>query len=217
MKDDIRYKVADSLIRIGAVHFRQEPPFRFTSGTYSPVYVDCRRPISFVLERNLIISAAVEILSDSQFDVIAGGETAGIPYAAILAHVLGKEMVYVRKQPKGFGKNLLIEGEFKPGSKVLLVEDLTFDAQSKVQFCSTLRGAGAVVNTTFSVFNYGLAKGTERLHESGLTLAYLTDWNSLLEVATRSRHFTSEQAIIVRSFLEDPEQWTTNTVSTKKQ
>src|SRR6185436_2994242 len=112
---NIRRVVAESLIRIGAVHFQQEAPFRFTSGIYSPVYVDCRRPISFVSERNLIIRSALDILSDFHYDVVAGGETAGIAYAAILAHALEKELVYVRKQNKGFGRNLLIEGDFNPG------------------------------------------------------------------------------------------------------
>lgn len=199
--------IAEVLFSIGAVHYSETPPYRFTSGVLSPVYVDCRRPISFSAERDRIIHAATQTLQHVDFDVIAGGETAGIAYAAILAHVLHKDMVYVRKQPKGFGKNLLIEGEIQAGAKVVLVEDLTFDAKTKVRFTHALRESGALVDTTFSIFNYGIRQCTERLKENGLTLLSLTDWASLLSVGARDSRLTNTQASVVRSFLTDPEHW----------
>jgi len=202
-----RDAVAHALLRIGAVHYYEREPYKFTSGVLSPVYVDCRRPISFVEPRNLIVEAATRTLDTSSFDVVAGGETAGIPYAAILAHVWGKEMVYVRKKPKGFGKNLLIEGELRHGARALLVEDLTFDAQSKIRFATALREGGARCDTTLSVFNYGVASSVSRLSENGLRLEYLTDWESVLKVAVELGRFSEQQRAVVLAFLRDPPNW----------
>lgn len=207
MTNNISDSIAEALFSIGAVHYSETPPYCFTSGILSPVYVDCRRPISFTAQRDRIIHAAMQVLRKLDFDVIAGGETAGIAYAAILAHVLHKDMVYVRKQPKGFGTNVLIEGEIQSGAKVLLVEDLTFDGKTKVRFSHALREAGSLVDTTFSIFNYGISQCDERLKENGLDLLWLTDWVSLLSVAVRAGRLTNDQVSVVRSFLTDPEQW----------
>ena len=116
------------LLEIEAVLFRPEDPFTFTSGRSSPVYVDCRKIISFPRARSALMDMGVELLSRDvgfeSFDVVAGGETAGIPFAAWMAERMGLPMVYVRKKPKGFGRNARIEGTFPEGARVLLVEDV---------------------------------------------------------------------------------------------
>jgi orotate phosphoribosyltransferase len=122
--DDAALMTARILLEIEAVSIRPSEPFTLTSGWASPVYVDCRKVISFPRARRAIIDAAVaqierEIGFES-IDAIAGGETAGIPYAAWIADRLGLPMLYVRKKPKGFGRNAQIEGIFKPGARVLL-------------------------------------------------------------------------------------------------
>ena len=108
-------KIAEKLINIGSVQFSFDNHFTLTSGLKSPVYVDCRRIISFVEERDFIMGEAINYFqkNDLQFDLIAGGETAGIPYAAIISEKTKKPMLYIRKKPKGFGKNQQIEGVFK--------------------------------------------------------------------------------------------------------
>ena len=119
---------ANILLEIEAVHIRPETPFTFTSGRLSPVYVDCRKIISFPRARAQLMDMGVELLAQvaglEQFDAVAGGETAGIPFAAWIAERLGLPMLYIRKKPKGFGRNARIEGELRPGQRVLLVEDL---------------------------------------------------------------------------------------------
>ena len=128
--------IAKKLIDIGSVQFAFKNHFILTSGLKSPVYVDCRRIISFIDERDLIINEAVNYFKSNnlKFDLVAGGETAGIPYAAIISERMKKPMLYIRKKPKGFGKNQQIEGEFKTKDNAILIEDLATDGGSKVMF-----------------------------------------------------------------------------------
>ena len=125
---------AKMLIEIEAVHFRSDEPFRFTSGWASPVYIDCRKLISYPRLRQTIIDFGASILlrdaGFERFDAVAGGETAGIPFAAWMADRLMLPMQYVRKQPKGFGRDAQIEGHLVEGQRILLVEDLTTDGRS---------------------------------------------------------------------------------------
>ena len=131
---DYRSQVAKILIDIESVKFSFDKPFTLTSGLKSPVYVDCRKIISFVEERKKIINFAKNyfLKNKVEFDILAGGETAGIPYASFLAESLNSSMIYVRKKSKGFGKNQQIEGNYKQNQKVLLIEDLATDGGSKV-------------------------------------------------------------------------------------
>src|SRR3974390_2826735 len=151
---------AKMLIEVEAVRFMTDKPFIFTSGWASPVYTDCRRLISFPRVRETLIdfgvSTVLREVGFDAFDSIAGGETAGIPFAAWMADRLSLPMQYVRKKPKGFGRKAQIEGHLTPGQRVLLVEDLPTDGRSKVNFCKALREAGASVDHVFVLFFYDI-------------------------------------------------------------
>ena len=160
---------AKMLLEVEAVRFMTDKPFIFTSGWASPVYTDCRRLISFPrVRRTLIDFGAATIMRDAgfeQFDAIVGGETAGIPFAAWMADRLDLPMLYVRKKPKGFGRNAQIEGHLNDGQRVLLVEDLTTDGRSKVNFCKALREAGATVEHVLVFFFYDIYPGGTDNHQ----------------------------------------------------
>ena len=130
-QQEIARIAARILIETKSVLINAEKPFIFTSGWASPTYTDCRRLISFPRARNQLLAMAMEQLARDAgvevFDAVAGGETAGIPYAAWIADRMGLPMLYVRKKPKGFGRNALIEGDLREGQNVLLVEDLETD------------------------------------------------------------------------------------------
>jgi orotate phosphoribosyltransferase len=166
---------AKMLLEVEAVRFMTDKPFIFTSGWASPVYTDCRRLISFPrVRRTLIDFGAATIMRDAgfeQFDAIVGGETAGIPFAAWMADRLDLPMLYVRKKPKGFGRNAQIEGHLDDGQRVLLVEDLTTDGRSKVNFCKALREAGAKVDHVLVFFFYDIyPEARQILSDLGVTL-----------------------------------------------
>lgn len=205
-------RVAEHLIRIRAVHCNLEAPFVFTSGTLSPVYVDIRRLISFPDERREVMDLAAQLVEEEigagRFDVVAGGETAGIPYAAWVAERFGKPMVYVRKQPKTFGRMSQIEGKLDEGQRVLLVEDLITDGGSKFNFLRGIRQAGARVEHLLVIFEYGTIPETRpALAAEGVTLHSLTTWATLLEVAGTRGYFTAQEIAETRRFLADPKGW----------
>ena len=136
-------EIAKILIDINSINFSFDNHFTLTSGLKSPVYVDCRRIISYAKEREIILNKAISYFNklNLSFDVLAGGETAGIPYAAFLSEKLKMPMIYIRKKNKGFGINKQIEGKFEKKQKVLLVEDLATDGGSKIMFVNALREA----------------------------------------------------------------------------
>ena len=205
-------RTAKLLLEIGAIGFSADKPFIFTSGWASPVYVDCRRVIAFPRTRRAIIAMAKELLLDTagaeQFDAVAGGETAGIPYAAWLADALDLPMLYVRKQAKGFGRNAQIEGQFKDGDRVLLVEDLATDGKSKAKFIEALRAAGAKVAHSFVVFHYGIfPQSLATMEKHGVQLHALTTWWDALTVARQSGSFSAATLNTIEEFLRAPAAW----------
>ena len=212
MTDDATAQLtADILLEIQAVHIRPDEPFTFTSGRLSPVYVDCRKIISFPRARAKLMDMAVErVCRDAgheAFDVVAGGETAGIPFAAWVSERLGLPMTYIRKKPKGFGRNAQIEGAFKDGARMLLVEDLASEGGSKHVFLDAIDAAGAVCKHIFVIFNYGtFPEGIAALEARGVKLHALATWADILVAAAR-RGYTKDQLDQVRSFLGDPDGW----------
>jgi orotate phosphoribosyltransferase len=200
------------LLEIESVLFRPDDPFVLTSGRKSPVYVDCRKIISFPRARAQLMDFAVEAITRrigyESLDAVAGGETAGIPFAAWIAERLGLPMLYVRKKPKGFGRNAQIEGWMAEGSRVLLVEDLATDGGSKLNFVDALRTAGAQVGHCFVIFHYGIfPEGLAKLNDKGVELHALATWWDALAEAEASGYLPVAGAEEVRRFLNDPEGW----------
>lgn len=203
---------AKMLLEVQAVHFRADEPFRFTSGWASPVYIDCRKLISYPRIRTTLMDfAASVILRDIGFeslDAIAGGETAGIPFAAWIADRLSMPMQYVRKKPKGFGRDAQIEGDFREGARIVLIEDLSTDGRSKIRFCEALRNAGLTVEHTFVIFHYDIfPKTRETLQAHGITMHSLATWWDVLAVARHQGRFTAETLDEIERFLNDPMGW----------
>ena len=142
------------------------------------------------------------------FDNIAGGETAGIPYAAMVAARMALPMTYVRKKPKGYGRNARIEGEMTEGQRVLLVEDLTTDGGSKISFVDAIRDTGATCAHTAVIFYYGIFPQTEKtLGDHGVTLHSLCTWWDVLAEAKAQNAFDTETLTEVEAFLNAPEAW----------
>ena len=205
-------ETARLLLEIEAIHCRPDNPYIFTSGRASPVYIDCRKIISFPEARAKIMQHALKTIEReigwNKVDVVAGGETAGIPFAAFLATLAKKPMIYVRKQPKGFGRMAQIEGDLKPGKRVLLVEDLATDGGSKLVFIEALKRAEAKVTDCFVIFHYGIfPQSIEMLAAAGVKLHALATWWDALEAAQKGKYFDERGLSETKAFLEAPEQW----------
>ena len=182
--------IAEKLIDIGSVKFSFENHFTLTSGLKSPVYVDCRKIISFIDERELIMNEAVNYFKTNniQFDLVAGGETAGIPYAAFISEKIKKPMIYVRKKPKGFGQNQQIEGHFEEKEKAILIEDLATDGGSKAVFVEAMRRSGLIVNDIFVIFYYDIFNLEDSiLSKLDVNIHSLCTWKEIISVIEKKK------------------------------
>ena len=212
---EIAQLTAKMLLEIKAVHFNSRKPFVLASGKSSPTYIDCRKIISFPRARSTLMDfLTVTVMREAgfeEFDNIAGGETAGIPFSALVAERMALPMTYIRKKPKGYGKNSQIEGIMKDGQRVLLVEDLTTDGGSKISFIDAIRETGATCSHTAVIFYYGIFKNTEKiLDKHGVRLHYLCTWWDVLAEAKKQSSFDQETLFEVESFLRQPEEWQKN-------
>lgn len=211
-KKTIAELTARMYLDTGAVRFMADKPFIFTSGWASPVYNDSRWLISFPDVRSTLMDFAIATIDRdierSAIDAVAGGETAGIPFAAWVADRLHLPMQYVRKKAKGFGRNAQIEGKLDPGQRVLLVEDLATDGRSKVNFVKALRDAEAKCEHCFVLFFYDIyPEGKTILADLGVTLHALTTWRDVLSVAKASGQFEPKMLAEVEKFINDPAGW----------
>lgn len=203
---------ARMLLEIKAVHFNAEEPFTLASGLPSPTYIDCRKLISYPRIRSTLMDfLTVMVMRNAgfeAFDNIAGGETAGIPFAALVAERMALPMTYVRKKPKGYGRNARIEGAMSEGERVLLVEDLTTDGGSKLSFVDAIRETGATCAHTAVIFYYGIFPETEKtLGDHGVALHHLCTWWDVLAEARAQGAFDAATLDGVESFLNDPRAW----------
>ena len=211
-KEEIARLTARMLLEIGAVNFNTDEPYTLASGLPSPSYIDCRKLISFPrIRATLMDFMTVTVMREAgfeAFDNIAGGETAGIPFAALVAERMALPMTYVRKKPKGYGKNARIEGAMSEGERVLLVEDLTTDGGSKLSFVDAIRETGATCGNTAVIFYYDIFPETEKtLGDHGVALHYLCTWWDVLAEARAQEAFSAETLAEVENFLNDPRAW----------
>jgi orotate phosphoribosyltransferase len=211
-KDEMARLTARMLLEIKAVHFNAQTPFTLASGLPSPTYIDCRKLISYPrIRATLMDFLTITVMRDAgyeAFDNIAGGETAGIPFAALVAERMALPMTYVRKKPKGYGRNARIEGQMTEGQRVLLVEDLTTDGGSKLSFVDAIRETGASCAHTAVIFYYGIFPETiQTLADHGVQLHHLCTWWDVLAEARESAAFDAETLREVELFLSAPREW----------
>lgn len=212
-RSDTGHGIARLLLDAGAVRFARERPFILAAGWAAPVYVDCRSLIGDPAVRRAVTRHMVETVTGAfaagEIEVVAGAETAGIPFAAWLADALELPLAYVRKRPLGIGRNAQVEGAEVEDRRVLLVDDLTTDGASKVAFGRGLRMAGASVGDALTVFFNGIFPGTdERLAAEGLTLHPLATWDDILAVEA-GRFFGEADRATLDAFRRDPTAWST--------
>ena len=205
--NSIALKAAEILIDINAIKFNTENPYKLTSGKISPVYCDCRKIISFPKERKILVQFAIELLKSQSFfneiDVLAGGETAGIPFASFLASDLDLSMIYIRKEAKEFGRKKKIEGLLKKNQSVVLVEDLITDGGSKVGFIESLINESSKILCMLVIFNYGIFRNEYSLSGYNTKLLYLTSWREILIIAKKKGILLNNDYVVVKKFLKD--------------
>ena len=200
-------EVAAVLLDTGAFLVRPAAPFRLTSGLLAPFYVNCRLILSRPEGRTRAAAALAATVPQPGATVIAGGVTAGVPFATLVADRLALPMVYVRTEAKAHGTAGRIEGGDVAGARVHLIEDLISTAGSILAFAQALRDAGAEVERVSVLFSRAGESAQRVLEEAELALTAVCDLDTLLKVAL-SRGLIDEQGLgEVRAFLADPEDW----------
>ncbi|GAB7541656.1 orotate phosphoribosyltransferase [Cupriavidus sp. 8B] len=208
---DLSSSVGQALLDAGCVKFRTDEPFRLPSGWASPVYIDCRRLISFALLRKALIERGLALLRQRNrldgIDAVVGAESSGIAFGAWMADALALPLLYVRKEAKGLGPAAQIEGVVNAGDRVLLVDDMMAAARSKRIFCEALAAAGAVVTDIFVVFDYGTFPTESVLAPWQAKVHALANWQDILQAARAAGGVDSRSLDELQRFLEDPARW----------
>ncbi|MDJ0765601.1 MAG: orotate phosphoribosyltransferase [Myxococcota bacterium] len=201
--------IARCLIDIGAVSFKVDPPFTWTSGRCAPIYCDNRLLMSHPKQRHHVAAAFKTLLSTQQWhpDVIAGTATAGIPHAAWLAQLMDLPMVYVRGSARHHGKQKRIEGALAPGQQVVLIEDLISTGGSAVDAACHLRDAGADLLGVAAIVTYGLKDASAGFAGVGIPLVTLTTFDTLLAESRQRGAISSAQAATIAQWQKDPAAW----------
>ena len=204
-------QIARDLLRIRAVFFRPDEPFTWASGIKSPVYTDNRLILTDVAARLDVENALAEVVKEHypEVEVLMGTSTAGIAHAAIVGHLMGLPMGYVRGGAKDHGRKNQIEGRLEPGQKVVVIEDLISTGGSVIEVVDVLREAGAEVLGIASIFTYGMAKGLLRLAEAGVENVSLTNFDVVSAVAAEEGYIRPEDRVRLLAFRDDPadESW----------
>lgn len=205
------YEIARALLSIDAVMIRPDEPFIWASGIKSPIYCDNRLTLSAPEVRVKIENSLARLIKEKfpECEVLMGTSTAGIPHAAIVGHILGLPMGYVRGSAKDHGKKNQIEGKLQKGAKTVVVEDLISTGGSVLEVVDVLRKEGADVLGVVSIFTYNMKKGLERLKEENVVNYSLTNLDELAAAAAEDGIISEKDIKRILAFRDNPsdESW----------
>ncbi|MBR5240663.1 MAG: orotate phosphoribosyltransferase [Muribaculaceae bacterium] len=201
--------LAKKLLSVSAVKLQPKNPFTWASGWKSPIYTDNRKTLSFPEVRSFVKVELTRLIKEkfAEFDVIAGVATGAIAQGALIADELDMPYVYIRSAAKDHGMGNLIEGEIKPGQKVVVVEDLISTGGSSLKAVEAVRQAGCEVVGMVAIFTYGFPLAEEKFKEAGVTLYTLSNYNAVLEAAAETGYINNEDIETLKVWRENPSQW----------
>ncbi len=200
---------AHLLLEVGAVRIQPQQPFTWASGWKSPIYCDNRLTLSFP-EARTTLKTALSTLIQQQFataEGVAGVATAGIPQGALVADALNLPFMYVRAKPKAHGMTNLIEGRMKPGSKVVVLEDLVSTGGSSLSAVEALRQANYEVLGLVAIFTYGFPQATANFEQAGVPFVALSDYSTLLNIALQQGIISDDEKQQLATWRTSPETW----------
>ncbi len=202
--------LAEKLLQISAIKLQPEMPFTWASGWNSPIYTDNRKTLSYPELRSFIKVELCRLIMEryQKPDAIAGVATGAIAMGALVADTLGLPYVYVRSTPKDHGLENLIEGNLKPGQKVVVIEDLISTGGSSLKAVQAIRNAGCEVVGMAAMFTYQFPVAVEAFKKAEVELITLSNYNALLEAALATKYIREEDIDTLREWRKDPAAWT---------
>ncbi len=206
---NIEKQVAQKLLKVKAIKLQPQNPFTWASGWNSPIYCDNRKTLSYPEVRNFIKVQIARLIMEKYPDVdaIAGVATGAIAQGALVADLLGLPFVYVRSSPKGHGLENLIEGNLKPGMKVVVVEDLISTGGSSLKAVEAIRRDACEVLGMMAIFTYGFDVAEKAFVEKEVELTTLSNYDSLLSIAEEINYIGSEDVATLQEWRKDPSNW----------
>lgn len=201
--------IASKLIEVKAIKLQSNNPFTWASGWKAPIYCDNRKTLSYPQIRSLIKLELARVISETFGDVeaIAGVATGAIAQGALVADLLGLPFVYVRSSPKDHGLENLVEGELKPNSKVVVIEDLISTGGSSLKAAEAIRNFGCEVLGMVAVYTHGFPMAEQNFEKAGVKLVTLTDYDQVIEEALRTGYISAENVELLREWRKSPETW----------
>ena len=200
-------EIARVLLEKKAIILNAKEPFTFVSGIRSPIYCDNRQMIAYPEEREQIVDAFINKSQDCDFDIVAGTSTAGIPWASWISDKLDKPMAYIRSAKKGHGAGNQIEGADVDGKRVLIVEDLISTGGSSFSAVVAVREAGGSCEAVVAIFTYDFKKAKKIFKEGCCKLLTITNFSTLVNVATKTGILTDRELSLVLVWNKDPQNW----------
>lgn len=201
--------LAEKLLKISAIKLQPENPFVWASGWNSPIYTDNRRTLSYPEVRTFIKVELCRVIMENfgEVDAIAGVATGAIAQGALVAETLGLPYVYVRSAPKDHGLENLIEGNLKPGQKVVVIEDLISTGGSSLKAVEAIRNAGCEVIGMAAIFTYGFPVAARKFKSARVELITLSNYNAMLETALETNYIKPEDLETLQEWRKDPASW----------
>lgn len=205
MDNAYKREVAQIMLDLGIVILKPTDPFTFSSGIKSPIYCDNRLFMSYPNQRKIVVRDFIDLLSEKEYDILAGTFTAGIPWCSYISHELDKPMIYVREKPKEHGKKRLVEGVLEKNKRVILIEDLVSTGESSINAVESIRNNGGIVNGCLAIFSYEFETSLKRFEEAGCNLTTITNLTILVDVALKGNYINQNEKDLVLKWRKNPE------------
>lgn len=200
---------AAKLLKIKAIKLQPDNPFTWASGWKSPFYCDNRKTLSYADLRTFVKTELARVVLENfeDADAVAGVATGAIAQGALVADILNKPFVYVRSKPKDHGLENLIEGELKPGMKVVVIEDLISTGGSSLKAVEAIRKNGCEVIGMVASYTYGFPVAEKAFADANVKLITLTNYEAVLDVALEIGYITEDQVPMLNEWRKDPAHW----------
>lgn len=207
--NDSAKQIAGSLLQIKAIKLNPTNHFTWASGWYSPIYCDNRKILSYPAVRKQVYEAFADLIAEKypEAEVLAGVATGAIAHGVLVAEKMGKPFIYVRSAPKSHGSTNQVEGEVKPGSKVVVIEDLVSTGGSSLSAVDALKKAGCDVLGMVAIFTYGFPTAEQNFANAGVKLDTLSNYNTMIEMAIEQGYVHPDELETLKEWRRDPASW----------
>lgn len=207
--DNLKRDFASRLLQVKAIKLQPNNPFTWASGWLSPFYCDNRKTLSYPELRNYVKLELVHKVLECfpEAEVVAGVATGAIAQGALVADELNLPFVYVRSKPKDHGLENLIEGDLKPGMKVVVIEDLISTGGSSLKAVEAIRNNACEVIGMVASYTYGFPVAENAFREANVRLETLTDYEHVVAEALATGYISEHDVEVLHDWRQAPDKW----------